>query len=40
MLEQGLQLYSSVQEFLGQAMEEELQKVYRLNAKYMTSATA
>lgn len=36
MLEQGLQLYSSVQEFLGYSMEEELQKVYRLNAKYMT----
>lgn len=37
MLEQGLQLYSSVQEFLAVSMEEELQKVYRLNAKYMTS---
>lgn len=37
MLEQGLQLYSSVQEFLGVSMEGELQKVYRLNAKYMTS---
>ncbi len=36
MLEQGLQLYSSVQEFMGMSMEEELQKVYRLNAKYMT----
>lgn len=36
MLEQGLQLYSSVQEFMGVAMEDELQKVYRLNAKYMT----
>lgn len=35
MLEQGLQLYSSVQEFMGMSMEEELQKVYRLNAKYM-----
>lgn len=37
MLEQGLQLYSSVQEFLAVSMEGELQKVYRLNAKYMTS---
>lgn len=37
MLEQGLQLYSSVQEFLGVSMEGELQKVYRLNAKYMTT---
>ena len=37
MLEQGLQLYSSVQEFLGASMEEELQKVYRLNSKYMIS---
>lgn len=37
MLEQGLQMYSSVQEFLGYSMEEELQKVYRLNAKYLTS---
>lgn len=36
MLEQGLQLYSSVQEFMGVSMEDELQKVYRLNAKYMT----
>jgi hypothetical protein len=35
MLEQGLQLYSSVQEFLGVSMEDELQKVYRLNAKYL-----
>ncbi len=35
MLEQGLQLYSSVQEFMGVSMEDELQKVYRLNAKYM-----
>lgn len=37
MLEQGLQLYSSVQEFLAVSMEGELQKVYRLNAKYMTT---
>lgn len=37
MLEQGLQLYSSVQEFMGVSMEDELQKVYRLNAKYMQS---
>lgn len=36
MLEQGLQLYSSVQEFMAVSMEDELQKVYRLNAKYMT----
>ena len=35
MLEQGLQLYSSVQEFMGLSMEDELQKVYRLNAKYL-----
>jgi chaperonin GroES len=35
MIEQGLQLFSSVQEFLGVSMEEELQKVYRLNAKYL-----
>ena len=35
MIEQGLQLFSSVQEFLGYAMEDELQKVYRLNAKYL-----
>jgi hypothetical protein len=35
MIEQGLQLFSSVQEFLGVAMEDELQKVYRLNAKYL-----
>ena len=35
MLEQGLQLFSSVQEFLGYSLEDELQKVYRLNAKYM-----
>lgn len=35
MIEQGLQLYSSVQEFLGVAMEDELQKVYRLNAKHL-----
>lgn len=35
MIEQGLQLYSSVQEFLAVAMEDELQKVYRLNAKYL-----
>jgi len=37
MLEQGLQLYSSVQEFMGVSMEDELQKVYRLNAKYLQS---
>lgn len=37
MLEQGLQLYSSVQEFLAVSMEDELQKVYRLNARYMTT---
>ena len=37
MLDQGLQLFSSVQEFLGYAMEDELNKIYRLNAKYMTS---
>jgi chaperonin GroES len=37
MMEQGLQLYSSVQEFIGHSMEDELNKVYRLNAKYMTS---
>lgn len=37
MLEQGLQLYSSVQEFIGYSMEDELNKVYRLNARYMTS---
>ncbi len=37
MMEQGLQLYSSVQEFLGYSMEDELGKVYRLNAKYMVS---
>jgi chaperonin GroES len=37
MLEQGLQLYSSVQEFIGHSMEDELNKVYRLNARYMTS---
>lgn len=37
MLEQGLQLYSSVQEFIGYSMEDELNKVYRLNAKYMTT---
>lgn len=35
MLDQGLQLYSSVQEFIGHSMESELQKVYRLNAKYL-----
>lgn len=35
MIEQGLQMFSSVQEFLGVSMEEELQKVYRLNAKYL-----
>lgn len=35
MIEQGLQLFSSVQEFLGVSMEEELQKVFRLNAKYL-----
>ena len=37
MLEQGLQLYSSVQEFMGASMEDELQKVYRLNARYLQS---
>lgn len=36
MLEQGLQLYSTIQEALGASMEDELQKVYRLNAKYLT----
>lgn len=35
MIEQGLQLFSSVQEFLGVSMEDELQKVFRLNAKYL-----
>lgn len=35
MIEQGLQLFSSVQEFLGVSMEDELQKIYRLNAKYL-----
>ncbi len=35
MLEQGLQLYSSVQEFMAVSMEDELQKVFRLNAKYL-----
>jgi chaperonin GroES len=35
MIEQGLQLFSSVQEFLAVSMEEELQKVFRLNAKYL-----
>lgn len=35
MIEQGLQLLSSVQEFLGVSMEDELQKVFRLNAKYL-----
>lgn len=35
MIEQGLQLFSSIQEFLGFSMEDELQKVYRLNAKYL-----
>jgi len=35
MIEQGLQLFSSVQEFLGFSMEDELEKVYRLNAKYL-----
>lgn len=35
MIEQGLQLFSSVQEFLGVAMEDELQKIYRLNAKHL-----
>lgn len=35
MLEQGLQLYSSVQEFMGYSMEDELQKVYRLNTRYL-----
>lgn len=37
MLEQGLQLYSSVQEFMAVSMEDELQKVFRLNAKYLTT---
>lgn len=37
MLEQGLQLYSSIQEFMAVSMEDELQKVYRLNAKYLRS---
>ena len=36
MLDQGLQLFSSVQEFLGHSMEDELNKIYRLNAKNMT----
>lgn len=35
MLEQGLQLYSSVQEFMAVSMEDELQKVFRINAKYL-----
>lgn len=35
MIEQGLQLFSSVQEFLGFAMEDELQKVFRINSKYL-----
>lgn len=35
MIEQGLQLFSSVQEFMGFSMEDELQKVFRLNAKYL-----
>ena len=35
MIEQGLQLFSSVQEFIGVSMEDELQKVFRLNAKYL-----
>lgn len=35
MIEQGLQMFSSVQEFLGVSMEEELQKIFRLNAKYL-----
>lgn len=35
MIDQGLQLFSSVQEFLGVSMEDELQKVYRLNAKHL-----
>jgi chaperonin GroES len=35
MIEQGLQLFSSVHEFLGVSMEDELQKVFRLNAKYL-----
>lgn len=35
MIEQGLQLFSSVQEFLGYSMEDELQKVYRINSKYL-----
>lgn len=37
MLEQGLQVYSTVQSFMAVSMEEELQKIYRMNAKYMTS---
>lgn len=35
MVEQGLQLFSSVQEFLGVAMEKELQKIARLNGMYL-----
>lgn len=35
MVEQGLQLFSSVQEFLGVSMEKELQKIARLNGKYL-----
>lgn len=35
MIEQGLQLFSSVQEFIGVSMEEELQKIFRINAKYL-----
>lgn len=35
MVEQGLQLFSSIQEFLGYSMEEELQKVYNINRKYL-----
>lgn len=37
MLDQGLQLFSSVQEFLGYAMEDELNKIYRLNATHMVN---
>lgn len=38
MIEQGLQLFSSVQEFLGVSMEDELQKIFRLNAKYLVES--
>lgn len=36
MVEQGLQLFSSIQEFQGYSLEEELQKVYKINQKYLT----